>query len=34
MHHIGLAKDRGGHVVTQPRLSLFDKRWEQQLEMK
>ena len=23
--HIGLAKDRGGHLVNQPRLSLFDK---------
>jgi len=26
--HIGLAKDRGGHLVNQPRLSLFDKCWE------
>jgi len=25
--HIGLAKDRGGHLVNQPRLSLFDKFW-------
>jgi len=23
--HIGLAKDRGGHPVNKPRLSLFDK---------
>jgi len=23
--HIGLAKDRGGHLVNQPRLPLFDK---------
>jgi len=22
---IGLAKDRGGHLVNQPRLSFFDK---------
>jgi len=26
--HIGLAKDRGGHLVNQPRLPLFDKCWE------
>jgi len=26
--HIGLAKDRGGHLVNQPRLSLFDECWE------
>ena len=26
--HIGLAKDRGGHPVNKPRLSLFDKCWE------
>ena len=26
--HIGLAKDRGGHLVNQPRLSFFDKCWE------
>jgi len=25
---IGLAKDRGGHLVNQPRLSFFDKCWE------
>jgi len=25
---IGLAKDRGGHLVNQPRLSHFDKCWE------
>ena len=23
--HIGLAKDRGGHLVNQPRLSFFGK---------
>jgi len=26
--HIGLAKDRGGHLVNQPCLSLFNKCWE------
>jgi len=26
--HIGLAKDRGGHLVNLPRLSFFDKCWE------
>ena len=26
--HTGLAKDRGGHLINQPRLSLFDKCWE------
>jgi len=26
--HLGLAKDRGGHLVNQPRLSLFNKCWE------
>jgi len=26
--HIVLAKDRGDHLVNQPRLSLFDKCWE------
>jgi len=26
--HIGLAKDHGGHLVNQPRLSHFDKCWE------
>ena len=26
--HVGLAKDRGGHLVNQPRLSFFDKCWE------
>ena len=26
--HIGLTKDRGGHLVNQSRLWLFDKCWE------
>ena len=26
--NIGLAKDSGGHLVNQTRLSFFDKRWE------
>jgi len=28
LSHIGLAKDRGGHLVNQPRLSFRDKCWE------
>jgi len=28
MCHTGLAKGRGGHLVNQTRLSLFDKCWE------
>jgi len=26
--HIGLAKDHGGHLVNQPRLSLFEQYWK------
>jgi len=32
--HIGLAKDRGGHLVNQPRLSFLISVEEQQLDIK
>jgi len=27
MHHLGLVKDHGGHLVNQPRLTLFERCW-------
>ena len=32
--HIGLAKDRGGHLVNQPRLSFLTSVEKQQLDIK
>ena len=32
--HIGLAKDRGGHLVNQPRLSFLVNVEKQQLDIK
>jgi len=28
MHHLGLVKDHGGHLVNQPRLTLFERCWK------